>query len=75
MARYVRSGARGLGFELIEGVDFEERGELSSYPAVTGLRIHRGRLPAGPNELLVDRQRASDPEEIGASVELLGSSG
>ena len=73
VARYVRSGARGLGFELIGGVDFEKRGKLSSYPAVTGLRIHRGRLPAGPNELLVDRQRASDPEtELGASLELLG---
>jgi putative ABC transport system permease protein len=73
VARYVRSGARGLGFELIEGVDFEARGALSSYPEVTGLTLYRGRLPRRPHELLVDRQRAMDPETgLGASLELLG---
>jgi putative ABC transport system permease protein len=73
VARYVRDGARGIGFELVEGVRFEGAGGEASYPEVTGLRVARGRLPAGPNELVVDAQRASDPETaLGARLTLLG---
>jgi putative ABC transport system permease protein len=75
VARFVRSGARGIGFELIEGVRFtDEKGDLTSYPEVTGLHIIRGRAPRGDeNAIVVDAQRASDPETaLGASLELLG---
>jgi putative ABC transport system permease protein len=73
VARYVRSGARGIGFELIEGVAFEADGALASYPEVTGIRIVRGRAPRGEGEILVDSQRARDPEtRLGGSLELLG---
>jgi putative ABC transport system permease protein len=74
VARYVRSGARGIGFELIEGVAFEEDGALASYPEVTGVRVVRGRMPRGEREILVDSQRARDPETaLGATFELLGT--
>lgn len=78
VARYVRSGARGIGFELIEGVRFGEGevdpGGLASYPDVTGLRIVRGRAPRDDEDaIVVDRKRASDPETgLGSSLELLG---
>jgi putative ABC transport system permease protein len=73
VARYVRSGARGIGFELIEGVRFEELGGRTSYPAVTGLSIARGRAPRSAHEIVVDAQRAGDSETaLGARVELLG---
>ncbi len=74
VARYVRSGARGIGFELIEGVAFEPDGSLASYPDVTGIRVVRGRVPKGDGEILVDAQRARDPEtRLGAQFELLGA--
>jgi putative ABC transport system permease protein len=73
VARYVRTGARGIGFELIEGVELGENAALGSYPDVTGLTIAEGRFPVGPHELMVDRQRAADPEtHLGAKLELLG---
>lgn len=73
VARYVRTGARGIGFELIEGIELEGNETLASYPTVTGLTITEGRLPAGPHELIVDRTRATDPEtHLGAKLELLG---
>ena len=73
VARYVRTGARGIGFELIEGVELNGDGALGSYPDVTGLTIVEGRLPEGPYELIVDRQRAADPEtHLGSKLELLG---
>jgi putative ABC transport system permease protein len=73
VARYVRSGARGIGFELIEGVRFEVEGGLPSYPDVTGLRIVRGRAPSSAREIVVDRTRGSDPEmALGSTIELLG---
>jgi putative ABC transport system permease protein len=71
VARYVRSGARGIGFELIEGVRFSEK---PSYSEVTGLRIVRGRAPrADESAVVVDSRRASDPETaLGSTLELLG---
>ena len=75
VARYVRTGARGIGFELIEGIDMEGDGRLAAYPELTGLTIAEGRFPEGPHELIVDRQRASDPETaLGATLEILGQS-
>jgi putative ABC transport system permease protein len=75
VARYVRSGARGIGFELIEGVSFESDGALASYPDVSGIRMVRGRAPLKEGEIAVDAQRARDPEtRLGASLELLGTS-
>jgi putative ABC transport system permease protein len=73
VARYVRTGTRGIGFELIEGVAFEPAEDLASYPEVTGIRMVRGRTPEGDEEVIVDSERAQDPEtRLGATFELLG---
>ena len=72
VARYVRNGARGIGFELIEGVEFGASSH-ASYPGVTGLTVTRGRLPQAPYEIVVDAERASDPETaLGETFDLLG---
>jgi putative ABC transport system permease protein len=73
VGRYVRSGARGIGFELVEGVDFEGGEGVENFSEVTALRIARGRFPRGDAEIVVDEMRASDPEtRLGARMELLG---
>jgi putative ABC transport system permease protein len=75
VARYVRSGARGIGFELIEGVALGSEGALASYAEVTGIRVVHGRAPRGGNEILVDASRSQDPETaLGKTFELLGDS-
>jgi putative ABC transport system permease protein len=73
VGRYVRTGARGIGFELVEGVDFAAGDGLEGYSEVTALRIARGRFPRRADEIVVDATRASDPEtQLGARIELLG---
>lgn len=70
VGRYVRSGARGIGFELVEGVVFE--GD-ASYPAMTGITARQGRMPAGPFEATIDHRRAEDYGLVpGSEVEILG---
>ncbi len=73
VARYVRGGARGIGFELIEGIAFEGDRGLATYADVTGLTLAKGRRPLSPYELIVDQQRATDPEtRLGAKLDILG---
>jgi putative ABC transport system permease protein len=92
VARFVRSGARGIGFELIEGVEFGralvpapapargpvpamETARAVGYEAVTDIRIVEGRFPEAHDEIVVDTERARDPEtSLGATLELLGES-
>jgi putative ABC transport system permease protein len=52
---------------------FESEEDLASYPDVTGIHIVRGRAPEGDGELIVDSERARDPEtSLGSRFELLG---
>lgn len=73
VGRYVRSGAGGLGFELIEGVVFEPSLEVASYGEITGIRIQEGRAPTKGDEIVVDARRVEDHGAgIGSTIELLG---
>ena len=73
VGRYVRSGAGGIGFELIEGVVHESTPEFAGYGAITGVRIKEGRAPADDDEIVVDRRRVEDHGTgLGSTVELLG---
>lgn len=73
VGRYVRSGAGGIGFELIEGVVFQPNPDYATYPEITRIHIAVGREPRAPYELIIDRQRAEDHDiGIGAELELLG---
>jgi putative ABC transport system permease protein len=67
VGRYVQSGAGGLGFELVEGVDF------ASYVEMTGIQFEEGRAPAGGREAAIDRSRSESSEKrVGDFLELLG---
>jgi putative ABC transport system permease protein len=73
VGRYVRSGAGGLGFELIEGVVFDSEPTMASYPEITGIKILEGRAPSGDDEIVVDRRRVEDHGAgVGSTIELLG---
>lgn len=73
VGRYVRNGAGGLGFELVEGIEFEPTDGHESYAAITGMRVVEGRSPQGSQEIVIDRQRAADQgTNVGAIIELFG---
>jgi putative ABC transport system permease protein len=73
VGRYVRSGAGGIGFELVEGIEFETATGHQTYSEITGLEIVEGREPEGDMEIVIDRQRAADGgTEIGSTIELFG---
>lgn len=73
VGRYVRSGAGGLGFELIEGVVFEPTPDFAGYREITGIRIEEGRVPTARHEIVVDSRRVDDHGlGIGSTIELLG---
>jgi len=74
VARYIRSGAGGLGFELIEGIAFDAGDGWASYPDITGISIAEGHWPTD-GEIIIDRERARNGETtVGSTVELLGRS-
>lgn len=77
VGRYVRSGAGGIGFELIEGVAIKGTSSFASYSDITGIRIVEGRNISEENkednEIIIDRQRAHEQGmTVGSSMELLG---
>ena len=73
VGRYVRSGAGGIGFELVEGIEFEPTDAHESYLEITGMRVVEGRAPDGDREIVIDRQRAADGgANIGSTIELFG---
>ena len=77
VGRYVRSGAGGIGFELIEGIAIKETPAFASYADITGIRVVEGRgiseENTDDNELIIDRQRARDQKQgVGSAMELLG---
>jgi putative ABC transport system permease protein len=75
VGRYIRSGGGGLGFELVEGIEFQPMAGHQSYQEITGLQVMEGREPDGSDEVIIDRQRAADNgSEIGSTMELFGRS-
>ncbi len=72
VAQYLQTSASGIGFEILEGVDF------ASYQKVTAIKLVDGRAPVG-NEVMVDRRYATDkkdmngqPIRVGGQILLFG---
>jgi putative ABC transport system permease protein len=72
VANYLQTSTSGIGFELLEGVDFE------TYTKVTSLHLVEGRLPVG-NEVIVDSWYAKHktgtdgaPIRLGSQVLVFG---
>jgi putative ABC transport system permease protein len=57
VAQYLQTSTSGIGFEILEGVDF------STYPKVTALKVVEGRAPVG-DEAVVDRRYARDKKDV-----------
>ena len=67
VGRYVQTGRSGLGFEQVDGIDFE------SYSAISGLRIVEGRIYGNENEVIIDEFKARQSNlGIGSEIQVFG---
>ena len=74
VGRYLRSGAGGIGFELIEGIADAAGPWYSRYADIAGIRVAEGRDLAADDEILIDRRHARNHKLFpGSSIELLGA--
>jgi putative ABC transport system permease protein len=68
VVRYIYSGGKGLGFEQIEGVDWNQ------YAALNEMRIESGRAPSADNEVVIDQTKARDGGlKVGMPIRLFGT--
>jgi putative ABC transport system permease protein len=59
VGRFLRSGASGIGFEIIEGIATEPTDQYASYAQISGIHIVEGHDITGDDEVLIDRQQAT----------------
>jgi putative ABC transport system permease protein len=69
VGRYIQSGNSGLGFELVEGIDFD------TYAPMSGIRIIEGRIFQAEDEVLIDRFKAEHSNlTVGSIIQVFGKS-
>ncbi|MGE0104598.1 MAG: ABC transporter permease [Blastocatellales bacterium] len=69
VGRYIQSGSSGLGFEQVDGIDFD------TYSAISGLKIVEGRVFNGPDEVIIDEFKARQSKlGIGSTIQVFGRS-
>jgi len=69
VGRYVQSGQSGLGFEQVDGIDFQ------SYAAISGMKVVEGRVFEGENEVIIDEVKARQGRlGVGSTVQVFGKS-
>lgn len=67
VGRYVQSGQSGLGFEQVDGIDFD------SYAAISGLKIVEGRVFAADREVIIDEIKARQSKlGVGSTIQVFG---
>ncbi len=67
VGRYVQSGRSGLGFEQVDGIDFQ------TYSAISGLHIVEGRVFENGNEVIIDEFKARHSKlNIGSEIPVFG---
>lgn len=67
IGRYVQSGNSGLGFEVVEGIDF------ASYAPISGIQITEGRIFQADDEVIIDRFRAERNKlTVGSTIPIFG---
>jgi len=67
VGQYISSGATGIGFEMVDGIDFD------SYSAISKLRIVSGHALTNDSEVIIDAIYAKDRNKSpGDTVEVLG---
>jgi putative ABC transport system permease protein len=69
LGRHVQSGNSGLGFELVEGIDFD------TYAPISGIQIVEGRKFQAEDEVIIDRLRAERNNlTVGSTIQIFGKS-
>ncbi|MDX2029841.1 MAG: FtsX-like permease family protein [Blastocatellia bacterium] len=64
---HVQKGNTGLGFELVEGIEYE------SYSAISGLRVLRGRVFQADDEVIIDEFKALHNRlDVGSEIDVFG---
>jgi|DewCreStandDraft_2_1066082.scaffolds.fasta_scaffold00058_157 putative ABC transport system permease protein len=72
LGRYIRSGAGGIGFEMIEGIVDRPTDTYTTYAAISGIRIVEGHPLQSDDEIIVDRHYATTKKIApGSRVEIL----
>lgn len=67
VGRYVQTGKSGLGFEQVDGINFE------SYAAISGLRIVSGSVYRNENEVIIDEFKARQSRlSVGSDIQVFG---
>lgn len=67
VGRHVQSGNSGLGFEVVEGIDFP------TYSAISGIQILEGRLFQAEDEVIIDRFKAQHSNlQVGSEIQVFG---
>jgi putative ABC transport system permease protein len=68
VVRHIYQGNRGLGFEQIEGVDFQ------AYSRMNGISLLSGRAPEANDEVVIDETKArSNKLGVGGTLSLFGN--
>jgi putative ABC transport system permease protein len=69
VGRYVQRGNSGLGFELVEGIDFD------TYAPMSGIQIVEGRVFQADDEVIIDRFKAEHSNlTVGSTIPIFGKS-
>lgn len=67
IGKYLQKGNGGLGFELVDGIDF------SSYAAMSGIKIVEGHIFQADDEVIIDDFKARKSNaKIGSEIEVFG---
>ncbi|MBL8169471.1 MAG: ABC transporter permease [Acidobacteria bacterium] len=67
VGRHVQSGNSGLGFEVVEGIDFP------SYAEMSGLQIIEGRVFQADDEVIIDQFKAQHNKlSVGSEIQVFG---
>jgi putative ABC transport system permease protein len=68
VVKYFFEGGKGIGFEQIEGVDWNQ------YASLNGMRLDAGRPPQGDAEVVVDEVKARDNGlSVGSKIKIFGN--
>lgn len=67
IGKYLQKGSTGLGFELVDGIDFP------SYTAMSGIKIVEGRIFQADDEVIIDDFKARKSKvKVGSEIEVFG---
>ena len=71
IGQYMRSGAGGIGFQMVEGIVDEPQEHYTTFAEISGIRIVEGHPISSNDEIVIDRPQAATWQLApGATVEL-----